>query len=345
MLGSEPLSFLVFSEYADMSDGAKLACHVSLPKNKLEPKYPAAICFDRYHFRANHSLDYSQIQFSDSEEVEFPEIDNGVNGYATSVVVRRLNELGFAVVFIDLRGSGASVGSRTGLFDLREQNDIKEAIQWVKQQLWCNKKAGLFGRSYRGIAQMLALADVHNELFAVCPEMAIFDLHNYIWRGGIAWTKHPLIWSKIVDGLGTLDTIVTTKNGPELEEIIRQRELDPKNEDLLEALARCPSRSACDTKIGFNLYDRWSPDRLVEQINESNTPCLSISGWYDIWTRDAFEWYTKLTICQVLVVGPWCHCGGQTESLSLMERWLAKWANSKIGSITRKKKIDRKSVV
>src|SRR5262249_22646615 len=63
---------------------------------------------------------------------------------------RYLAERGFAALRLDVRGTGGSSGIATDEYTLREQLDAVEAIQWMREQPWCDGNIGMFGLSYGG---------------------------------------------------------------------------------------------------------------------------------------------------------------------------------------------------
>src|ERR1700722_19451226 len=71
----------------------------------------------------------------------------------------RLCERGYASVFVDMAGTGASGGSYGESFDLpREGRDCAEIIEWVAAQDWCDGDVGAWGVSYGGMSALAAAA-------------------------------------------------------------------------------------------------------------------------------------------------------------------------------------------
>src|SRR3954470_8963151 len=64
---------------------------------------------------------------------------------------------GYAHVNTDVRGSGKSGGSLC-LLCYREQQDVKEVVEWVARQPWSNHKVVLYGYSYSAITSLLGAA-------------------------------------------------------------------------------------------------------------------------------------------------------------------------------------------
>ena len=65
----------------------------------------------------------------------------------------RFIEQGYAVVGVNMRGSGCSSGT-FDYFEPRQSVDGVEAIDWLADQEWSNGKFGMVGKSYPGITQL-----------------------------------------------------------------------------------------------------------------------------------------------------------------------------------------------
>jgi hypothetical protein len=52
---------------------------------------------------------------------------------------------GYAILYADARGTGASYGTRTQPFSVDEINDFGEVVDWVAKQPWSNGKVGALG--------------------------------------------------------------------------------------------------------------------------------------------------------------------------------------------------------
>jgi putative CocE/NonD family hydrolase len=83
---------------------------------------------------------------------------------------------GFIVVIQDVRGRGTSEGSfRLFVDDVRDGGD---AITWAARLPGSTGRLGMYGFSYQGHTQFLALAAGRPELQALCPAMATWDVRT-----------------------------------------------------------------------------------------------------------------------------------------------------------------------
>jgi hypothetical protein len=92
---------------------------------------------------------------------------------------------GYAVVRVDVRGSGRS----PGMLDMacpRENQDYYEIIEWCAAQPWSTGKVGLSGVSYLGMNQWWVAALRPPHLTAMCPWEGCSDFYReFIGHGGI----------------------------------------------------------------------------------------------------------------------------------------------------------------
>ena len=123
------------SEYLKMRDGIKLAADICLPK-KLEKdkKIPTILYLTRY---------------VRSFETKFPFslLSKTLFGQITKKEIEFFTSYGYAVVIIDVRGTGASFGTRYMEFSPEEVEDGREIVDWIITQNWSNQKVGSTGIS------------------------------------------------------------------------------------------------------------------------------------------------------------------------------------------------------
>lgn len=95
------------------------------------------------------------------------------------------NLLGFAVVGVNMRGSGCS----GGVFDVlspAQAADGYDVVEIVARQPWVlHGRPGMVGLSYPGISQLFVAATRPPHLAAIAPLSVIDDLWRQQWPGGI----------------------------------------------------------------------------------------------------------------------------------------------------------------
>ena len=93
---------------------------------------------------------------------------------------------GYAVVVVDVRGTGASFGTRDSFRSPRERDDTSEIADWIVAQPWSNGALGATGISYVGAAADFLASTGHPAVKAIAPLSSVWDTYadNY-FPGGI----------------------------------------------------------------------------------------------------------------------------------------------------------------
>ena len=104
------------------------------------------------------------------------------------------NLLGFAVVGVNMRGSGCS----GGVFDVlsaAQAADGYDVVEIVARQPWVlHGRPGMVGLSYPGISQLFVAARRPPSLAAIAPLSVIDDLWRQQWPGGIYNSGFTRAW-------------------------------------------------------------------------------------------------------------------------------------------------------
>lgn len=161
------------SSYVEMPDGCKLAMDVYLPGGNSANKHQrfcSLLVFTPYYRRF--------LVESGSDAEPSPNIAL----YRDFFVTR-----GYALVVVDVRGTGASFGSRDSFRSPRERDDSYHIADWVTKQKWSNQVIGATGISYLGAASDFLASTGHPAVKAIAPLFSVWDTYsdNY-FPGGIA---------------------------------------------------------------------------------------------------------------------------------------------------------------
>jgi len=155
--------------YLPMRDGCRIAVDVWLPDGATGP-VPAILILTPYYRR-------------------FRMRDGGTGDAIPNAgkFVRHLVPRGYAVVVVDVRGTGASFGTRDSFRSPREREDSREITDWVVAQPWSDGQVGATGISYPGAASDFLASTGHPAVKAIAPLFAVWDTYadNY-FPGGIA---------------------------------------------------------------------------------------------------------------------------------------------------------------
>ena len=108
----------------------------------------------------------------------------------------RRRVLGFAVVDVNMRGTGCS-GGAFDYFEPLQSLDGYDVIETVARQPWVlNGKVGMVGVSYGGISQLFVAATRPPSLAAITPLSVIDNTQTTLYPGGILNTGFALEWAK-----------------------------------------------------------------------------------------------------------------------------------------------------
>src|SRR5215469_18983381 len=158
------------SLYVGMPDGCRLAADVYLPPDAPGP-IPAILIFTPYYRRFALTADAPQGT----------EACPGVARWRDLFVPR-----GYALVAVDVRGTGASFGTRDSFRSPRERDDYARAAEWVAAQPWCNGRIGATGISYVGAASDFLASSGHPAVRAIAPLSAVWDTYiDHYYPGGL----------------------------------------------------------------------------------------------------------------------------------------------------------------
>jgi predicted acyl esterase len=151
-------------------DGTKLAIAVRLPTGGGKPPYPTLVEYSGYGYA------------------------NPAGGESSIAQVAQL--LGYAVVDVNMRGTGCS-GGAFDYFEPLQGLDGYDVIETVARQPWVlHNKVGMMGISYGGISQLFVGATRPPSLAAITPLSVIDNTQTTLYPGGILNTGFALSWAK-----------------------------------------------------------------------------------------------------------------------------------------------------
>src|SRR4051794_28983242 len=168
--------------YLTTRDGTKLAIDVHLPQG-VSPgtKVPTLFEYSGYGYADPHGLEG---------------LPGGVAAGGESSIAIVGNLLGYAVVDVNMRGTGCSGGS-FDFFEPLQGLDGYDVIETVARQPWVlHNKVGMFGISYGGINQLFVAEDRPPHPSAIAPLSVIDQVQTTLYPGGSLNTGFALAWAK-----------------------------------------------------------------------------------------------------------------------------------------------------
>ncbi len=179
------------SVYVTMRDGVRLAVDVYLPlqsggKAAAQP-LPTIVIFTPYYRRF--------ALRSDAPASSEPSISAG--RYRDFFVPR-----GYALVVVDVRGTGASFGIREGFRSPKERDDYCEIIEWIVKQRWSNGAVASTGISYVGAAADFLASTGHPAVKAIAPLFSVWDTYSdHYYPGGMLLNALAETYDKLMIAL------------------------------------------------------------------------------------------------------------------------------------------------
>jgi uncharacterized protein len=156
--------------YVTTRDGTSLALDVRLPGPASAGPYPTLVEYSGYGY-ANPAG-------------------------AESGISQILNLLGYAVVDVNMRGTGCS-GGAFDYFEKLQSLDGYDVVETVARQPWVlNGRVGMAGISYGGISQLFVGATAPPHLAAITPLSVIDNTATTLYPGGLLNTGFAVQWAQ-----------------------------------------------------------------------------------------------------------------------------------------------------
>jgi putative CocE/NonD family hydrolase len=287
--------------YLTMPDGIRLAADVYLPQQaNIGETVPAMLQATRY-WR--------------SQELDPPKNDK-------NPVVQAFLDLGYAVVLLDVRGTGASFGYRETEFSLAETRDFPHVVDWIAKQPWSNGAVGALGYSYAGNTSENASFDKSPNLKAVVPLFTDFDLFTSILMpGGLKNNTIIVEWG---NGTAAFDRNEAPPIGPE-NDIVGVKPVDEdadrkllaeavedhkQNRGISEVFSNATYRD--DICFARDLNDSTScmvsPSNFRDLAVNNAVPSFHMGSWMDASTADGIlARFAAGETPSLYVIGAWAH--------------------------------------
>ncbi len=237
-----------------------------------------------------------------------------------------LTGAGYAVVFVDVRGTGASFGTWASPWSRAETADLGQVVDWIVRQPWSNGRVGAWGELYSGnTAEMLASVG-RSAVKAIVPISDDFDPYRgNAFPGGILsdwlvknWTAfnqaldrndvcafEPIVHvacAQLRQGVRGVKPVDADRSGRLLRAAVRQHAGN------LDVYAVGRKRVFRDERFGPTTIDGWSPFTYLWRLAGAGVAVQAWDGWMDAGTADgALSRFMGPHSPQTVVLGPWSH--------------------------------------
>jgi putative CocE/NonD family hydrolase len=301
------------SIYIPMRDGVRLAAEVILPAGlPADAKIPALLSQTRY-WRAMELR--SPFKYFLKPEALDPYFADFQPYFASR---------GYAIVAVDVRGTGASYGTWPLPWHEDAIEDAREIVDWIVAQPWSNGRVGGHGISYLGTTAELLATLNHPAVKCTIPMYNHPDAYSDIARpGGVTNERFIREWSRFDETLdqntvpremGILAQIVAKGVKPVdadgqrhlLDEAIQAH---AQNGDAFALVQAGVFRDLQMAATGFS-FDNICVHRFKDEIVEARTPIFGWASWMDAGTADAvLRRFLTFDNAQIAVIGAWEHGG------------------------------------
>ncbi len=291
------------SRYVTLRDGVRLAVDVYLPEGlKAGGRLPTILEQTRYR---------RSFEFQPAVRAAADQPPARVKEFVTR---------GYAYVIVDVRGSGASFGSRRAELGPQEVKDGSEVVDWIISQPWSDGKVGATGVSYVGTTSELLLVNRHPAVKAVAPQFALFDAYtDIVFPGGVRHSWFIKNWGAAIGAMDR-DEIPDAQRQQLIG--VRPADEDPGKTLLAQAIREhatnidiaaelAPINYRDDRALAGWTLEEISPKSYVRELTASRAAIYSYSGWYDGgYPLSAINRFlTVRNSGSRLVLGPWNHGG------------------------------------
>ena len=253
--------------------------------------------------------------------------NGGVLGMNTTGVIDRNPEIWdhlaagrWAYVAVDVRGFGGSEGC-FGYYMEHEMLDAKTSIEWAAAQPWSTGKVGMWGKSYDGAQQVLAMANEETPQGLAATVIQAPGLSGYtaLWHNGV----HYATGRYATTGVYTADDIFIPQNFDTLTSPEYGRAA-------ASPVTSIPSQPTCrsDALVMMNTVgDRedpfWEDKEPYTGAAGSDVPTFWQHGFFDANTKAThIDIWESLTGPKKAWFGQWDHIRGHEGAVGRSEFFL-----------------------
>jgi putative CocE/NonD family hydrolase len=242
---------------------------------------------------------------------------------------------GYHVMLQSCRGTVDSTDSFQPM--VREAEDARDTITWLREQPWFSGDLATMGMSYLAFTQWALLMDPPPELRASVMIAGPHDFGQATWENGSFALETFLGWSA-ANG-------VPFEDRPSLFRMLMGNRQTAKKQQA--AFAGLPMVDAAESILNGNapwyrewlehidLTDPyWRPYNCIDALERVQTPTLLVGGWQDIFLGQTVAQYAALRargIDIAVTLGPWTHAGHLLKGSSVIDNEALSWFDQHLG--------------
>jgi putative CocE/NonD family hydrolase len=203
-----------------------------------------------------------------------------------------------------------------------DENDAYDIVGWLADQPWCDGQVGMWGGSYSGFNQWMALKAAPAQLKTVVPAAAVHLGVDCPFFNNI-FLSYEICWLSLISGkTGNANLFADQKFWVE-----KYRELYLSGRPFKELDQVVGNLSPhFQTWLAHPIPDAYWDQMAItpEEYGRIQAPVLTITGHYDGDQPGAMRYYLdhmrygepQAKAQHYLVIGPWDHAGTRTPSVS-----------------------------
>ena len=227
---------------------------------------------------------------------------------------------GYAVLRVDLRGSGDSDGVLTDEYTTQEHDDAVACIAWIAAQPWCDGNVGMMGISWGGFNSLQVAARQPPALKAILiigftDDRYADDVH---YMGGCVITSQMLSWGAVMLAYNAL---------PPDPRWVGERWRDMWFERLAGSPPFVEEWLAHQTRDAY-----WRHGSAAEDYAAIRVPVYAVGGWADSYNNSLPRLLAGLSGPRKGLIGPWAHMypemGSPAPAIGFLQeslRWWDQW--------------------
>ena len=289
-LAAQPYpEFARSSLYVPVRDGTRLAVNIYRPakgESVASERLPVIFSFTPYRAR-------------------FRGFDGVVQEAALNdrLALRSLIRAGYVVAVADIRGKGASFGSRRGFQDRTEANDGYDLVEWLARQSFSSGKVGMIGCSYLGGTTFHTASTAPPSLKAVFIGASDLDKYSFVRRGGIPAQFNTRPDEPLSEDLASLP-VDDDPEGVALKAAVAQH---AKNTPMAALWYGMPYRDSVSAFTGNRFWEEVGVYNYLPAIRAAGMATYFWGNWEDEPTAHSILSAANLKGSKFLA-GPGSHC-------------------------------------
>ncbi len=301
--------YTVDSAYITVRDGVKIAATICLPKGlSSDTKIPTVLTQTRYWRAMELRIPFRWILDSMVTNAPNPEV---------------VTSRGYALIYTDVRGTGASDGTRVVPFSEEEVMDGSDVVDWIISRPWSDGNVVSKGISYTGTTAELFSRNNHPAIKAVIPGHGFWDPYTDVaFPGGCFDQAFMQLWSFLGKNLDLNNPKVFRQIMPDAWLLVKGVKPVKSDKDLKllqNALKQhesnqyvyehTRSRDFRNDKLpDGTVFDDISIFARKEKIESSNIPILAWCSYLDSGYGDAIvNRFMNINNPQIAILGDWTH--------------------------------------